>query len=42
MDSMRGQGGIQILLNAEQEAQHTVSVARNCKIEPHISISQIY
>lgn len=31
MDSFRGQGGIQMLLNAEQEAQHIVSSARNCK-----------
>lgn len=29
MDSFRGQGGIQMLLNAEQEAQHIVSSARN-------------
>ncbi|PSS31827.1 V-type proton ATPase subunit G like [Actinidia chinensis var. chinensis] len=32
MDSMRGQGGIQMLLTAEQEAQHIVSAARNLKI----------
>ncbi|KAJ4701193.1 V-type proton ATPase subunit G, partial [Melia azedarach] len=31
MDSFRGQGGIQMLLNAEQEAQHIVSSARNLK-----------
>ncbi|KDP42395.1 hypothetical protein JCGZ_02452 [Jatropha curcas] len=32
MDSMRGQGGIQMLLTAEQEAQHIVSSARNLKL----------
>ncbi|EEF40640.1 V-type proton ATPase subunit G [Ricinus communis] len=32
MDSMRGQGGIQMLLTAEQEAQHIVSAARNLKM----------
>ncbi|KAL9449423.1 hypothetical protein AB3S75_011367 [Citrus x aurantiifolia] len=32
MDSFRGQGGIQMLLNAEQEAQHIVSSARNLKM----------
>ncbi|KAJ4842057.1 hypothetical protein Tsubulata_037973 [Turnera subulata] len=32
MDSMRGQGGIQMLLSAEQEAQQTVSAARNLKM----------
>lgn len=31
MDSIKGQGGIQMLLTAEQEAQHIVSSARNCK-----------
>lgn len=32
MDPFKGQGGIQMLLIAEQEAQHIVSNARNCKI----------
>ncbi|XP_031386600.1 V-type proton ATPase subunit G3 [Punica granatum] len=32
MDSIKGQGGIQMLLTAEQEAQHIVSSARNLKI----------
>ncbi|XP_050213450.1 V-type proton ATPase subunit G-like [Mercurialis annua] len=32
MESMRGQGGIQMLLTAEQEAQHIVSAARNLKM----------
>ncbi|KZV57095.1 V-type proton ATPase subunit G 1-like [Dorcoceras hygrometricum] len=32
MDSMRGQGGIQMLLTAEQEAQQIVSAARNLKM----------
>ncbi|XP_009782861.1 V-type proton ATPase subunit G-like [Nicotiana sylvestris] len=32
MDSMRGQGGIQMLLTAEQEAQQIVSAARNVKM----------
>ncbi|XP_055826395.1 V-type proton ATPase subunit G 1-like [Solanum dulcamara] len=31
MDSMRGQGGIQMLLTAEQEAQQIVYAARNVK-----------
>ncbi|RZB93641.1 V-type proton ATPase subunit G [Glycine soja] len=31
MDPFKGQGGIQMLLIAEQEAQHIVSNARNCK-----------
>ncbi|PRQ20447.1 putative K domain, type 1, vacuolar (H+)-ATPase G subunit [Rosa chinensis] len=31
MDSVRGQGGIQMLLTAEEEAQHIVNSARNCK-----------
>lgn len=31
MDPFKGQGGIQMLLTAEQEAQHIVSNARNCK-----------
>jgi len=31
MDPFKGQGGIQMLLSAEQEAQHIVSNARNCK-----------
>jgi len=33
MDPFKGQGGIQMLLTAEQEAQHIVSNARNCKIQ---------
>ncbi|GAV59599.1 V-ATPase_G domain-containing protein [Cephalotus follicularis] len=32
MDPFRGQGGIQMLLTAEQDAQHIVSSARNLKI----------
>ncbi|XP_061988432.1 V-type proton ATPase subunit G-like [Rosa rugosa] len=32
MDSVRGQGGIQMLLTAEQEAQHIVNSARNSKM----------
>ncbi|XP_016496707.1 V-type proton ATPase subunit G 1-like [Nicotiana tabacum] len=32
MDLMRGQGGIQMLLTAEQEAQQIVSTARNVKM----------
>ncbi|KAK4771738.1 hypothetical protein SAY86_013513 [Trapa natans] len=32
MESIKGQGGIQMLLTAEQEAQHIVSSARNLKI----------
>ncbi|KAG9445582.1 hypothetical protein H6P81_011710 [Aristolochia fimbriata] len=32
MDSNRGQGGIQLLLAAEQEAQHIVNAARNAKL----------
>ncbi|XWS21921.1 hypothetical protein CRYUN_Cryun30bG0098100 [Craigia yunnanensis] len=32
MDSFRGQGGIQMLLTAEQEAQHIVSGARSLKM----------
>ncbi|PKA50105.1 V-type proton ATPase subunit G [Apostasia shenzhenica] len=32
MDIMRGQGGIQMLLTAEQEAQQIVSSARNMKL----------
>ncbi|KAH7525044.1 V-type proton ATPase subunit G3 [Ziziphus jujuba] len=32
MDSFKGQGGIQMLLTAEQEAQHIVSNARNLKM----------
>lgn len=31
MESSRGQGGIQQLLAAEQEAQHIVNAARNGK-----------
>lgn len=33
MDPFRGQGGIQMLLTAEQEAQHIVTNARNCKFQ---------
>lgn len=33
MDPFKGQGGIQMLLTAEQEAQHIVNTARNCKIQ---------
>ncbi|KAA3484433.1 V-type proton ATPase subunit G1-like [Gossypium australe] len=32
MDSFKGQGSIQMLLTAEQEAQHIVSSARNLKM----------
>ncbi|KAL5700559.1 hypothetical protein ACHQM5_025986 [Ranunculus cassubicifolius] len=32
MDSSRGQGGIQLLLAAEQEAQQIVNAARNAKM----------
>ncbi|KAM1621548.1 hypothetical protein ACFX1X_020292 [Malus domestica] len=32
MDSVRGQGGIQMLLTAEQDAQHIVNNARNSKM----------
>ncbi|KAF7141761.1 hypothetical protein RHSIM_Rhsim06G0114300 [Rhododendron simsii] len=32
MDSMKGQGGIQMLLTAEQEAQQIVAAARNLKL----------
>ncbi|XP_038708114.1 V-type proton ATPase subunit G1-like [Tripterygium wilfordii] len=32
MDSFRGQGGIQMLLTAEQEAQRLVTDARNLKM----------
>ncbi|KAF3777688.1 V-type proton ATPase subunit G [Nymphaea thermarum] len=32
MDSSRGQGGIQLLLAAEQEAQHIVNAARAAKM----------
>ncbi|RXH73689.1 hypothetical protein DVH24_016511 [Malus domestica] len=43
MDSVRGQGGIQMLLTAEQDAQHIVNNARNCKcmlmlISPPLSL----
>ncbi|XP_020207028.1 V-type proton ATPase subunit G 1 [Cajanus cajan] len=31
MDPFKGQGGIQMLLTAEQEAQHIVSSARNLR-----------
>ncbi|KAJ7962003.1 V-type proton ATPase subunit G [Quillaja saponaria] len=33
MDPFRGKGGIQMLLTAEQEAQHVVSSARNLKLQ---------
>ncbi|KAK4267843.1 hypothetical protein QN277_024574 [Acacia crassicarpa] len=33
MDPFRGQGGIQMLLTAEQEAQHIVSSARNLRTQ---------
>ncbi|XXG45363.1 hypothetical protein AAC387_Pa02g0466 [Persea americana] len=33
MDSIKGQGGIQMLLTAEQEAQQMVSSARNMKMK---------
>uniref|UniRef100_A0A2P2K0X7 V-type proton ATPase subunit G n=1 Tax=Rhizophora mucronata TaxID=61149 RepID=A0A2P2K0X7_RHIMU len=32
MDGNRGQNGIQLLLAAEQEAQHIVNAARNAKL----------
>ncbi|KAF3773739.1 V-type proton ATPase subunit G [Nymphaea thermarum] len=32
MDANRGQGGIQLLLAAEQEAQHIVNAARTAKM----------
>ncbi|XP_039065612.1 V-type proton ATPase subunit G1-like [Hibiscus syriacus] len=32
MDSFKGQGGIQMLLTAEQDAQHVVTSARNMKM----------
>ncbi|KAF6153313.1 hypothetical protein GIB67_003503 [Kingdonia uniflora] len=32
MESIRGQGGIQMLLTAEQEAQHIISSARSLKM----------
>ncbi|XP_042518137.1 V-type proton ATPase subunit G 1 [Macadamia integrifolia] len=32
MEANRGQGGIQLLLAAEQEAQHIVNAARNAKL----------
>lgn len=38
MDPFKGQGGIQMLLTAEQEAQHIVSNARNCKIQWFFSL----
>lgn len=34
MEANRGQGGIQQLLAAEQEAQHIVNAARNGKLSP--------
>ncbi|QCE12527.1 V-type H+-transporting ATPase subunit G [Vigna unguiculata] len=33
MDPFKGQGGIQMLLSAEQEAQHIVSNARNLRTQ---------
>ncbi|XAR64908.1 hypothetical protein NMG60_11008799 [Bertholletia excelsa] len=33
MDPMKGQGGIQMLLTAEQEAQQIISNARNLKMK---------
>ncbi|CAJ1827206.1 unnamed protein product [Sphenostylis stenocarpa] len=33
MDPFKGQGGIQMLLTAEQEAQHIVSMARNLRTQ---------
>ncbi|XP_043710911.1 V-type proton ATPase subunit G3-like [Telopea speciosissima] len=33
MDSIKGQGGIQMLLTAEQEAQQIVTSARNLKMK---------
>ncbi|KAE9592187.1 hypothetical protein Lal_00012962 [Lupinus albus] len=33
MDPFKGQGGIQMLLTAEQEAQHIVSNARNLRTQ---------
>ncbi|KAM7509362.1 hypothetical protein LguiA_019815 [Lonicera macranthoides] len=33
MESMKGQGGIQMLQTAEQEAQQIVSTARNLKLK---------
>lgn len=41
MDSIKGQGGIQMLLTAEQEAQQMVSSARNSKISILFSKAQI-
>ncbi|KAL6317023.1 hypothetical protein AAG906_026777 [Vitis piasezkii] len=32
MDSMKGQGGIQMLLTAEQEARQIISSAKNLKL----------
>ncbi|XP_022997598.1 V-type proton ATPase subunit G3-like [Cucurbita maxima] len=32
MESFRGQGGIQMLLSAEQDAQQVISTARNMKM----------
>lgn len=34
MEANRGQGGIQQLLAAEQDAQHIVNAARNGKLSP--------
>ncbi|CAK8540588.1 unnamed protein product [Lathyrus sativus] len=33
MDPFKGQGGIQMLLTAEQEAQHIVNTARNLRTQ---------
>lgn len=32
MDTMKAQGGIQMLLNAEQDAQQIIASARNGKV----------
>lgn len=41
MDSMKGQGGIQMLLTAEQEAQQIVAGARNCKTPMYIDFQGV-
>ena len=38
MDPFRGQGGIQMLLTAEQEAQNIVASAKSCKNFIYMSI----
>jgi len=38
MDPFRGQGGIQMLLTAEQEAQSIVASAKSCKNFIYMSI----